>query len=363
MDLERLGWDAAFAAAYDTVAPAGAHPARVVVQQPDRCVVTTGADPVTAVLPGRFRREGVRPVTGDWVAVRADGASAVVAAVLPRRTALTRKAAGRTSRDQVLAANADLAFVVAPLDRGLVRRWLERFVTIAWDSGAEPLVLLTKADLVADLDAVVADAYALVPGADVLAVSVVTGRGMAALQERLVPARTAVLLGASGAGKSSLVNALLGREHLAVRGIRTDGRGRHTTTSRELVVLPQGGLVLDMPGVRELGVSGGTGGAGAGDGSPAPADSSSGLSETFSDVEELAGGCRFGDCTHESEPGCAVREAVAAGALRLDRLAGWRHLQRELHWLRRRQDARLAAEERKKWKRITTAHRPRTARG
>jgi ribosome biogenesis GTPase len=337
--LERFGWDTRWEEEFAPYAADGLEPARVVVQQRGVLTVAAAGGERPAEVGGRLFRDsgpGGLPVAGDWVAVRGGRIDAVVA----RRTVFVRRAADEDAVSQVVAANVDVALVVAALPALNARR-LERYATAAWDSGATPVVVLTKADLAPDLGAAFAEAAGAAPGVEVLATSAVTGEGLDELRALLAPNRTGALLGVSGAGKSSLLNRLLGEERLAVAAIRSDGRGRHTTTHRELVPLPGGGLVLDTPGMRELGLW---------------ADESS-LDTTFDDVTSLAADCRFSDCAHESEPGCAVLEAVETGALAPERLEAYRKLGRELAHLARRDDPRLQAEQRRHWKKINVEYR------
>jgi ribosome biogenesis GTPase / thiamine phosphate phosphatase len=243
----------------------------------------------------------------------------------------------------VLAANLDVvAVVVALLPEPAITR-VERLVTLAWASGATPLVLLTKSDLVGDAPQVAADVAAAAPGVPVLTCSTRTGEGLHALTEAVDGRRSVGLLGSSGAGKSSLVNALAGTEVVASREIRADGRGRHTTVRRELVPLPGGGVLVDTPGLRGIGL----------------VEAEDGLAATFADVEELTASCRFRDCSHSAEPGCAVLEAAEDGRLPVRRLESWRRLQREMSWMATRSDARLRAERAKAWKRQDKGYRQR----
>jgi ribosome biogenesis GTPase len=278
---------------------------------------------------------------GDWVGVTDDGAGPVVDVIHPRRTTIARAVASGRSEAQVLAANVDLVLVtVSALPEpkpGLV----ERLVALAWDSGATPLVVVTKADLTPEADAIVADLAEAAPGVDVIAVSALAPDGAAALTPYLAPGRTLCLLGKSGAGKSTLANAMLGTDRLATGDVRRDGKGRHTTTHRELVVLPGGGVLLDTPGLRGAGLW-------VGD---------EGLDRAFADVEELVQQCRFADCAHVTEPDCAVLQAIEDGRLPERRFESWRKLQREARWMAGRTDARLRAEQRRQWKIVTMDYR------
>jgi len=272
---------------------------------------------------------------GDWLALDGD----TVVEALPRTSVLTRGDVRGRSRPQPLAANVDVVLICLGLSGPLKVRRLERLLTLAWESGATPVVVLTKADLCDDLDAAIREVAPYAPGVEIVTVAAAHNEVAA-----LVPfaTQTLVLLGASGAGKSTVVNALMGSEVMSTGDIRdVDGKGRHTTTHRELLLLPGGGIIIDTPGLRGVGLM--------------VADD--GFAMAFSDVEELASACRFADCRHETEPGCAVQSSVVAGDLGQDRVDSWRKLQRELAFQARRTDARLRAEEAKKWKAISKAHR------
>jgi ribosome biogenesis GTPase / thiamine phosphate phosphatase len=269
------------------------------------------------------------PCTGDWCLLRTwPDHRTTLERLLPRRTVVTRATAGRQSRAQVLCSNIDIAALVVALHPLPVLSKVERLVALAWESGARPLVLLTKSDLVTDADQVADDAAAATPGVDVAVVSARTGEGVDGVRKRLEGRLSMALLGTSGHGKSSLVNALVGAETLATRTIREDGRGRHTSVRRELVPLPGGGAVIDTPGLRGVGL----------------VDAELGLEKTFGDVQRFAARCRFGDCAHQGEPGCEVVRAVQAGELSSRRFESWLHLQRELRSAASRTDARLRAE-------------------
>jgi len=327
LDLGALGWSAELA---DNLEP-GLEPGRVTAAHRGGFDVATAHGNVRARLPGRLLYEGVDVAVGDWVGV----AGAAISSVLPRRSAIVRKSAGLTSTSQTLAANVDVAFVVSSLGPDLEPRRIERYLVTIWESGATPEIVLTKADRVDDPWPMVATVEAVAIGVPVHVVSALSGDGCDALRARLAGGSTAVLLGSSGVGKSTLLNRFAGRELMAVKETRADDdEGRHTTTHRELFVLPGGGIVIDTPGLRELQLW--DGGAGA-------------VEAAFADIEELALECRFGDCSHNTEPGCAVKEALHSGELSHERHRSWLKLQRELRAIAIRTDARLRREERRKW--------------
>jgi ribosome biogenesis GTPase len=337
-DLGSLGWSPELA---DNLKP-GLVPGRVAAVHRAAFDVWTEGGPVRSRLPGRLVHDGVDVAVGDWVGL-GDG---LVRTVLPRRSAIVRNAAGLTTTAQTLAANVDVAFVVSSLGPDLEPRRIERYLVTIWESGAAPEIVLTKADRFDDPWPLVAEVEAVALGVPVHVVSALTGQGCDALHTRVGAGTTAVLLGSSGVGKSTLVNRWLGEEVMVTRETREDDdEGRHTTTHRQLLVLPGGGLVIDTPGLRELQLWD----VGA-----------AGLDATFTDVEELAADCRFGDCTHEHEPGCAVLAALETGELALDRFHSWRKLQRELRAIAIRHDALLRKEELRKWKLRTREGRART---
>jgi ribosome biogenesis GTPase len=340
LTLQALGWDASFEAAFEPHNRSDLIPGRVAVQHRGAWVVLCEHAELWCDLAGRLVREaepGELPAVGDWVALapREEG-KATIHAVLPRRTKFSRKAAsGESDRteEQIVAANVDTVFLVTGLGLDFNVRRLERYLAAAWESGAAPVIVLTKSDLHPDeVDAAVAEVETIAFGVPVHALSGITGEGVESLDPHLRPGRTIALLGSSGVGKSTLVNRLAGREVLATQEVRADGRGRHTTSHRELVPLPGGALLLDTPGMRELQLW----------------EMGDGLADAFGDVEELAARCRFSDCAHEGEPGCAIRAALADGSLDRERWESYVKLQRELYWLDVRQNARLSAEERKK---------------
>jgi ribosome biogenesis GTPase len=346
--LRSFGWTARLEAAFEPHRGTGLDPARIAREDRARYRVLTRHGERGAEVAGRFRHAARAradfPAVGDWVAVRTgdDDGPCVIEALLPRSSAFTRKAAGDVTEEQVIAANVDSVFLVSGLDAELNPRRIERYLAAAWESGATPVVVLNKADVVDDPGSCVAEIERVAPGVPVVAVSARSGARLESLRPWLLPGSTVALLGSSGVGKSTLVNALLGEARQDTGAIREDdSRGRHTTTHRELIPLPGGAVLLDTPGMRELQLW---------------ADDST-LAGAFPDIEALAGACRFRDCRHDSEPGCAVRAADADGELAPGRLESWRKLQRELRWLARKQDVRLRLEEENRWRSISRSHR------
>lgn len=333
--LAHYGWDADWQTAFEPYAARGLLPGRVVRVDRGRCHLATPDGTVRADTEFVTPPDPMRVVcTGDWAAVDPPSDQRFVRALLPRRTAFVRSTSSKRSEGQVLAANVDHIVLCVSLAAEFDLGRLERFVALAWGSGARPLVALTKSDLVPQPQHLVADAVDTAPGVEVLAVSAATGDGVDTLAA-LLSGGTAALLGQSGAGKSTLANALLGEEVMAVNEVRDrDGKGRHTTTTRELALLPSGGVLIDTPGLRGVGLW----------------DAGTGLEQAFSEVEELAARCRFPDCGHVSEPDCAVLAAVADGSLAHRRLDSYRKLQRENVRLAARTDSRLRAEQRRMFK-------------
>jgi ribosome biogenesis GTPase len=343
LELIRLGWDGGHAASWMAVTGDSLQPGRVTAEERGVFQVALAVGDTSAVISGRLRHEteidpdALHPAVGDWVAVAGggtlDAGGAVIQAVLPRRSAIVRRGpVDRSMPTQVLASNVDVAFLVSSLNADFNVRRLERYVAVAWDSGAVPVVLLSKADLAADAEGMRLAAEASAPGVDVITVSALTGEGIEAVRAHLGIGRTVVFLGSSGVGKSSLVNALAGETLLATAAIREDdGRGRHTTTRRQLVRLHDG-LVIDTPGLRELALADGEG-----------------LADAFGDVDAIAQGCRFNDCRHQTEPGCAIRAALADGRLDGDRFAAFRKLEREAHRAELATNAVARKAERRRW--------------
>jgi len=339
-ELETLGWDASWQAAFEPHRTAGLVPGRVAVPHRGAYDVLTAGGEVRARVSGRLRHEAAPadlPVVGDWVVLepRSKGAR-IIHAVLPRRTKFSRL---NVTREQVVAANVDVVFIVASLSETLDPRVLERYLTLAWESGARPVLLLTKADLERDPEAMAAEVAGVGGEVPVHAVSARSGLGLDAVRSYLSPGVTGALLGPSGVGKSTLVNTLAGDDDLlATATVRADGSGRHTTTRRQLVLLSGGGLVVDNPGMREVHLW----------------LAEDGLGEAFEDVAELAAQCRFSDCRHETEPGCAIQAALAEGHLAPERWRSYRELHRELTEL----EERLARRERSRARRRPDAGAP-----
>jgi ribosome biogenesis GTPase len=342
LNLEDIGWDAFFADAFEPYAADNLIPARVSARHHGPCELMTQRGRMGGIPAGKLSEEEL-PAVGDWVAARPlDGErKAVIEAVLPRRTSFTRKEAWQRTVAQVLAANVDTVFVVTAFGFDLNPRRLERYLTAAWDSGSTPIVVVNKSDTATDQAAELLEIEPVTIAVSVHAVSAVTGDGLEALDPYLQPGRTIALLGSSGVGKSTLVNRFAGREVLATADTSAGGRGRHTTSHRELVPLPSGAILLDTPGMRELQLW---------------ADEEA-LDTTFSEVAELASQCRFNDCAHKSEPGCAIRRALYEGTLSRERWDSYCKLQREMQALAIRKDARLRSEARKQRARFARSRR------
>jgi ribosome biogenesis GTPase / thiamine phosphate phosphatase len=322
----RLGWTPERDIEFEQYRDDGLAPARVAVEHRSAYVLYGEQGELRAELAGRLRHEEIWPAVGDWVAVRQPS---TITAVLPRRTVFSRKEPWLAAKEQVLAANADAVFVTTALTpTDFKPRRVERYLATAWESGAEPAIVLTKPDLCDDVTGALLEVEAIAFGVPVHVVNGLTGEGVDELGGYLAGNRTVALLGSSGVGKSTIVNRLAGGELMPTAEIGEDGRGRQTTRHRELIPLASGGLVLDTPGLRELQLW----------------DVSQGLEQTFEDVAALAAACRFDDCVHEREPGCAVRQALRDGSLPRERFESWRKLQRELARVERRLDARARSE-------------------
>ena len=339
VDLTRLGWNTRFADAFAPYAERGLQPARVSLEHTHIYRVFSGEGEALARVAGRLRHHAsVRtdyPAVGDWVAVERDtqGDEARIHAVLPRKSRFSRRAAGDVTEEQIVAANIDTVFLVAGLDDDFNPRRLERYLVVAWESGASPVIVLNKADLAVDVNARLDDAASLNQSVPVHAVSCRTVQTLDVLRRYLGEGQTVALLGSSGVGKSTIVNRLIGRDMLRTRDVReSDSRGRHASTSRQLVLLHDGGVLIDTPGLREIQLW----------------ETGEGLSGAFAEIDRLAERCRFRDCQHRTEPGCAVRQAVADGTLTAERLASFQKLLDEQAYQARQQDERALIEDKRK---------------
>ncbi|MGP1385636.1 MAG: ribosome small subunit-dependent GTPase A [Thainema sp.] len=349
MNLYQLGWSKTFAAAFESFNGKGFTVGRVASEHRDRYQLYTEQGELPAEITGKLRYqaeeylisdEPMRPAVGDWVVIELldQATHAMIHHVLPRRSQFSRKAAGQRTEEQVIAANVDTIFLVSGLDHDFNLRRIERYLVLTWESGANPVIVLNKADLCVDLPAQLQAVSAIAPGVEIITLSALTSEGLEALQPYLRPGQTVALLGSSGVGKSTLTNQLMGQVTQETQAVRSsDSRGRHTTTHRQLLCLPSGGLLIDTPGMRELQIW---------------SDESS-VQQTFEDIEELATQCRFRNCQHQDEPGCAIQAAISEGWLDCDRVASYQKLSREQAYLERKQDQRLRANTKARWKKIT----------
>ncbi len=342
--LTPYGWSTARSEAFHAVAPPGCEPGRIVAATRGFVLAQTAGGACWGVPTGRLRerlqKDGLSLCAGDWIILQPNPgpSKASVIHLLPRSASLMRQGAGIGSRPQCLAANLNVVLLVMGLDRNFNPARMERLLAIAWGSGAQPVVVLTKRDLNAQWEAFVSRIEGIAPGVPVRAISAWRGEGLADLQDHLSKGRTGVMVGSSGAGKSTLLNALMGSDVRRTQEVRsTDGRGRHTTSLRELFLLPSGGCLIDTPGIREVGLS------------AEGAD----LDSAFSDIAGLASGCRFRDCTHGAEPGCAVQAALSEGYLDPDRYSHYLRLRREVAFEAARSDEHLWREREEKWRRIS----------
>ena len=343
-DLTTFGWNEFFEANFESYAGKGFTPGRVALEHKNLFRAYTQSGEVMAEISGKLRHEATTrrdlPAVGDWVVIRArpEGDRAIIHAVLPRRTSFARKIAGSRTEEQIVGANVDTVFLLTSLNHDFSLRRIERYLLIAWESGANPIIVLSKSDLCDELAGPINEMQAVARGVPIHAISVVTGSGLQDVAQYFKRGQTVALLGSSGVGKSTLINHLAGADLLKVQTVReSDDRGRHTTTHRELVLLPAGGLVLDTPGMRELQLW----------------DGDESLQLVFDDIEALAARCFFSDCQHEDEPQCVVREALIAGTIDSGRYESYEKLQKELKYVARKRDKLSEIAEKKKWKKLS----------
>lgn len=348
MNLELLGWTHFFSKNFESYKQEGYTVGRVALEHKTTYILYTAQGELQAEVTGklRYRASGRQdfPAVGDWVVISVREAEtwAVIHAILPRKTKFARKTVGKKTEEQIIATNLDTVFLVSGLDGDFNLRRIERYLILVWESGANPVILLNKADLCDDVDQRRADVEAIALGVPIVVLSAAKNQGLETLHPYLSPGQTVALLGSSGVGKSTITNQLMGKVVQSIQPVRQgDNRGRHTTTHRELMVLPSGGLLIDTPGMREIQLW--TGGEG--------------LQETFVDIEMLAKQCRFQDCQHEHEPGCAVRQALEDGTLDEQRFLNHQKLQKELNYLGRKQDQKAYRAEEERWKTITKSLR------
>lgn len=343
MDLTNLGWNSHFQQHFDNNKMAGLIPGRIAQEHKSMYLAIGQNGEYSAELSGKYRYQAAGkidyPTVGDWVAMsERDSGKATIQDLLPRKSAFIRKEAGQRTAEQLVAANIDIVFIVSGLDNNYNVNRIERYLTLAYESGATPIILLNKCDLRHDLDSIIREVESRAIAVSVLAISAVTGDGIDKLAGYLTRGNTAAFLGSSGVGKSSNINRLLGENRLKVNSVRQDdSRGHHTTTHRELLVLPSGGIVIDTPGMRELQVWG----------------DDSGLASAFDDIEVIARDCRFRDCNHQDEPGCAVQTAISDGSLKDERFQSYLKLKKELRYLEAKQVMKASAVEKMRWKRIS----------
>ncbi|MGZ4112039.1 MAG: ribosome small subunit-dependent GTPase A [Tumebacillaceae bacterium] len=348
MNLQALGWNNTFEEAFASYAAEGYTVGRVALEHKHLYRVYSEQGDVLAEVSGKMRYNslgrGDYPAVGDWVvmSVRESEGRATVHGILPRQSKFSRKVAGGSLEEQIVATNVDTVFLVTALNLDFNVRRIERYLILAWESGAMPVIILSKADLCEDVAARIAEVESVAFGVPIHVVSSLNNEGLEELTPYMQRGKTVALLGSSGVGKSTLINRVYGREIQDTGGIREgDDRGKHTTTHRELIVLPEGGLLIDTPGMRELQLW----------------DADEGISDSFQDIESLAGECQFRDCQHRNEPNCAVQGALRDGTLDRSRYSNYVKLQKELAYLARKDDKQLQLAEKAKWKKIHTVQK------
>jgi ribosome biogenesis GTPase len=346
--LESFGWNDFFASHFAPHAEAGYSAGRVFVQHKTQYVLYTEHGELRAETTGKMQYEARSkddlPVVGDWVVIRIreNEGKATIYGLLPRKSKFSRKAAGPKAEEQIVAANIDTVFLVTGLDGNFNLRRIERYLVVAWESGASPVIVLNKADLCDNVDEIVQEVETIALGVPIVAMSAINDQGLDQVLAFITPGTTGALLGSSGVGKSTIINHLLGKEIQKVQEVRqTDDRGRHTTARRELIMLPSGGLLMDTPGMRELQLWGGD----------------EGIKDAFEDIAVLAQQCRFRDCHHGPEPGCAVQQALEEGTLDPDRYESYLKLQKEIAYLNRKEDKTAELLEKERWKKIIVAYK------
>jgi ribosome biogenesis GTPase len=348
VNLDSLGWNDFFASSFASYRLQGFTVGRVAIECRNSYVLYSEAGELTAEITGKMRHRSSQPedfpAVGDWVVIRTlnSEARATIHAILPRKSKFSRKTIGAKTEEQIVAANVDTVFLVSGLDGDFNKRRIERYLILAWESGASPAIVLNKADLCNNIEQRIAEVSSVALGVPIIVLSAANNQGLDALKPYLQSGKTVALIGSSGVGKSTITNQLLPEATQTVQPVRqSDDRGKHTTSHRELILLPTGGLIVDTPGMRELQIW-------AGD---------EGLPETFADIETLAHQCRFRNCQHDSEPGCAVQQALAEGQLDYSRFLSYQKLHKELNYLARKQDQREYLAEKERWKKINKAIR------
>jgi ribosome biogenesis GTPase / thiamine phosphate phosphatase len=354
LDLHSMGWTPFFEQAFEPFQTEGFSAGRVALEHKNMYRIYTGEADLLAEVSGKLRhlasaREDY-PAVGDWVVLseRPDEQRATIHAILPRKSKFSRKVAGQATEEQIIAANVDTVFLVMAMNQDFNVRRMERYLVLAWESGAKPIIVLSKADLCENPAELLAQVEAVAMGVPIYMISSTENRGIDQLAAYVCDGQTAALLGSSGVGKSTLINRMYGVDILETGAVRTDDdKGKHTTTHRELVHLPGGGLLIDTPGMRELQLW----------------EASEGLSSSFQDIEDFAAACFYQDCKHQKEPNCAVKQALDDGSLDAERYNSFVKLQKELAYLARKEDKSLQAAEKEKWKKLHQANKKRVNRG